>query len=141
MRESSQIPLKDSLVKRKKKNVTFWPHIDLLPKIIMLFREFGFLFILCQKLPSKDTEITQSQKQVHRSTRWHMKDNGHTYIFVKRSVLYQALFNHQRVLKLGWNALISINSQIFPWFLGGKYLFFIRHYNCWIYLDLDLSWV
>ena len=27
------------------------------------------------------TEITLSQKEVSRSPGWHMKDNGHTYIF------------------------------------------------------------
>ena len=30
------------------------------------------------------TEITQSSLQLHSCLRWHMKDNGHSYLFHKR---------------------------------------------------------
>ena len=34
------------------------------------------------KLPCTETGITQPPKQVHRSRRWHMKDNGQGYSFL-----------------------------------------------------------
>ena len=37
----------------------------------------------CQKLPCTETKIAQPPKQVHRSTMWHMKDNGQGYLFCK----------------------------------------------------------
>ena len=36
---------------------------------------------ICEKYVSTITEITLSPKKVLRSPGWHMKDNGHTYLF------------------------------------------------------------
>ena len=53
------------------------------------------------KIPYTETGIVKPPKQVedlsveitclHRSPRWHMKDEGHTYLFQKRSLLMRSL--------------------------------------------------
>ena len=46
----------------------------------------SFFSKICQKYISAVTEITLSRTGVPSSPGWHMKDNGHTYIFRKVNI-------------------------------------------------------
>ena len=104
------------------------------------------MLILCQK----SAKITlygnwncSAQKQVHKSLRLHMKNNGQTYLCLKRSLLIWCLVQTVNGGRKITVVFFTVKS-IFGLWQDQICLFFnhlIQHWTCWIYLDLDLNLV
>ena len=88
-----------------------------------------------QKSSYTDTEITQPRKQVNRSPKWHIEDNGHGRLCVKTYFFFtMSCFSTRGSLSGGKIAFFSNKS---PKIISWKILV-IHHYMWQIYLDFDL---
>ena len=97
----------------------------------------------CQKLPCMETRIAQPQKQVHRSSMWHMKDNGQGYLFCKRVFIDWSPVKELKAIEAGQKP--PFFKYMYTIFFFGKTKFFesFFYYNTLpfgFYLILTYIW-